>query len=89
MDKCFIKSVDLMCCHLHLLLKPIHIPIVLLLQLNLFNYLTNFVFDGAIFRIWYGGHEMMEKLLGPTQPITVLLTCALRCAVRLSQISIL
>ncbi len=49
MHKRFIKSVDLMCCCLNLLLKPIHIPIVLLLQPNLFHYLTNFVFDGAIF----------------------------------------
>jgi hypothetical protein len=31
------------------MLKPIHIPMVLLLQTNLFHYLTNFVFNGAIF----------------------------------------
>jgi hypothetical protein len=54
MDKHVIKSFDLMCCRFNLLLKPIHIPIVLLLQLNLFHYLTNFVFDGAIFwMIWW------------------------------------
>ena len=51
MDKLFIKSFDLMCCRLNLLLKPIHNPIVLLLLPNLVYYLTNFVFDGAIFRM--------------------------------------
>ncbi len=49
MDKRSIKSFDLMCCCLNLLLKPIHIPIDLLLQPNLFYYLTNFLFNGAIF----------------------------------------
>jgi hypothetical protein len=54
MDKCFIKSFDLICCRVNLLLKTIHIPIVLLLQQNLFHYLTNIVFDGAIFQmVWW------------------------------------
>jgi hypothetical protein len=54
MDKCFIESFDLMCCHLNLLLKPIHIPMVLLLQPNLFHYLANFVFLWAIFwMVWW------------------------------------
>ncbi len=53
-DKRFIRSIDLMCCHLNLLLKPIHIPIVLVLQPNLFHYLTNFVFNGAMFcMVWW------------------------------------
>ncbi len=51
MDNCFIKSFDLMCCHLNLMLKLIHIPIVLLLQLYLFRNLTNLVFNGAMFQI--------------------------------------
>jgi hypothetical protein len=49
MDKRFIKSFHLVCCRLNLLLMPIHIPVVLLLQPNLFHYLTNFVFNEAIF----------------------------------------
>jgi hypothetical protein len=70
-DKHFIKSFDLMCCHLYLLLNLIHIPIVLLLQSNLFHYLANFVLDGAIFWMVQWPQDN-GKLLRPTQPITVL-----------------
>jgi hypothetical protein len=55
------------------MLEAVHIPILLLLQINLPHHLTDFVLDWAVFG-WYGGCGTIEKLVGPTQQwhVTVL-----------------
>ena len=59
-----------------LMLEAVHIPILLLLQPNLPDHFTDFVLNWAYFG-WYGGRGTIEKLEGPTRPVTVLWTYVL------------
>ena len=78
-NKRFFKSFDLISRQCYLVLKPIQVPVLLLLQPNLIHHLTDLVLDWAVFWMvqWYGGRGTIDKLEGPTRPVTVLWMYAL------------
>jgi len=52
-NKSFFKSFDLICRQWFLMLKPIQVPVLLLLQPNLLHHLTDLVLDWAVFwMVW-------------------------------------
>ena len=75
-NKCFFKSFDLISCQCYLMLKPIQVP-VLLLPRRIFSITSQILYSIGLYFGWYGGRGTIEKLVGPTQPITVLWTYAL------------
>jgi len=52
-NKGFFKTIDLIRCQQYLMLKPIEIPVFLLLQSNFLQHLTEFVLDETVLRmVW-------------------------------------
>ena len=53
MNKGFFNTIDLIRCQQYLMLKPIEIPVFLLLQSNFLQHLTDFVLDETVLRmVW-------------------------------------